>query len=386
MKLKRLAADFQVDELSDFAPAGGPFALYRLAKESLTTFDAIEAVERRWNIARDRIGFGGLKDKYAATRQFVTIHNGPRRDLSQEHFRLTYLGQVARPFTPKDIAANRFAVTLRDLSPAAVTRMLAGLDEMRRDGLPNYFDDQRFGSVGASREFVGQAWCLGNYERAIWLALAEEHDQDRADEREEKRLLREGWGRWSVVQKQLGPSLRRDVVAFLAHRPQDFRGAITRIPTDLRGLYLAAFQSFLWNAMVVVGLRRKLTPNQLLSVQHRLGDVAFPRGLDEAQRTTLHGWQLPLPSARTRNDPDLDVDLLQELLQPIGLTPRLLRVPYPRDSFFSKGTRPVMVAPGGLTHDVQPDELYEGQQKLVLQFDLPRGAYATILVKRLDAA
>ena len=32
-----------------------------------------------------------------------------------------------------------------------------------------YFDDQRFGSVGESGEFIGRAWCLGNYERALWL-------------------------------------------------------------------------------------------------------------------------------------------------------------------------------------------------------------------------
>ena len=33
------------------------------------------------------------------------------------------------------------------------------------------------------------------------------------------------------------------------------------------------------------------------------------------------------------------------------------------------------------------DELYPGRHKMTLNFDLPRGAYATILVKRLtDAA
>ncbi len=67
-----------------------------------------------------------------------------------------------------------------------------------------------------------------------------------------------------------------------------------------------------------------------------------------------------------------------------GLELRQLRVKYPRDSFFSKGQRAAMTVPRGLTAIAETDELYPGRQKLRLSFDLPRGSYATIVIKHLS--
>ncbi|MBC7815791.1 MAG: hypothetical protein IAG10_02705 [Planctomycetaceae bacterium] len=48
MKLKCLPEDFRVTELTDRATNGrGPFALYRLTKQSLGTPEAIDAILRR---------------------------------------------------------------------------------------------------------------------------------------------------------------------------------------------------------------------------------------------------------------------------------------------------------------------------------------------------
>ena len=57
-----------------------------------------------------------------------------------------------------------------------------------------------------------------------------------------------------------------------------------------------------------------------------------------------------------------------------------------KDVFFSKGTRPALFFAANLTHTVAPDELYPGRQKLRLGFELPKGAYATLVVKRLTEA
>ena len=39
--------------------------------------------------------------------------------------------------------------------------------------------------------------------------------------------------------------------------------------------------------------------------------------------------------------------------------------------------------PAGVAHEVAADDFYRGKQKMTLRFELPRGAYATILVKRV---
>ena len=71
MKLKSLPEDFEVEELSDFPLERGQFAVYLLTKRSLGTPEAITAISERWNIPRRVIGYGGLKDKHAVTRQIV---------------------------------------------------------------------------------------------------------------------------------------------------------------------------------------------------------------------------------------------------------------------------------------------------------------------------
>ena len=95
------------------------------------------------------------------------------RFLRQTNLELEYVGQTDRPFTAADITANAFRIVLRDLEPGEARQYLPELDLLQRDGLPDYFDQQRFGSLGRSGEFIGRAWCGGDYERALWLALAE---------------------------------------------------------------------------------------------------------------------------------------------------------------------------------------------------------------------
>ena len=93
--------------------------------------------------------------------------------------------------------------------------------------------------------------------------------------------------------------------------------------------------------------------------------------------------ELQLPCARIERPEGLPGDLLDAVLQEEKIELREIRVKYPRDSFFSKGMRRVLIRPAGLTCAVADDELHDRRSKLTLSFDLPRGSYATILVKRL---
>lgn len=386
MKLKRLPEDFQVEELTAFVPDGGPFALYQLTKRSLGTPEAITAIAQRWNLARRQMAYGGLKDRHALTRQFVTIERGPQRSMQQTSFALAYLGQASRPFTPRDIQGNRFHMVLRHLTAQELAWATQALGEMAQDGMANYFDDQRFGSLGPSREFIAQAWCEGKYERALWLALAEHNPHDRPRDREQKRRLREHWKDWATCQARLVRSSRRSIVSFLASRPDDFRGALARLPSDLRGLYVSAFQSFLWNRLLAAVVRTTCRPDQCFPVPLRLEPVPFFRGLDETQRQALSSLDLPLPSARLHLEDGPIQAMLDRVLGELGIERKLLHIPYPRDTFFARGTRAATFTPAHMTHTTQPDDLYPGRQKLTLHFDLPRGAYATMLVKRLTPA
>ncbi|MCA9092462.1 MAG: tRNA pseudouridine(13) synthase TruD [Planctomycetaceae bacterium] len=383
MKLKQIPEDFQVEELTDLRWGEGTFPIYLMTKRSLGTPEAIEIVQRRWNLNRQQISYGGLKDRHAVTKQFITIKGGPPQSIKEEALQLEYLGKTRRPFTPREISGNRFTITMRDLTPDELAKAEQALKEVSETGVANYFDDQRFGSFGAAKEFIAKAWCQGNYERALWLAIADANSHDLSDEKKQKKFLRDNWKNWKACKDNLGKSHRRSIITYLVDHPDDFRGALALIKVDLRGIYLSAFQSAVWNAMLAEWLRQNTRPKQLVDVGLKLGKVPFTRTLSPEQRQRMHGATMPLPSARLKLEPGELQDLIDKVLPRFGLQLREMRLKYARDSFFSKGERPTFSLPKRLKWTVADDEKHPGMKKLTMRFELGRGAYATMLVKRI---
>ena len=382
MKLKRLREDFVVHEVSDFPLGNGNFAVYRLDKSGIGTPEAIAEILKVWNIPRRAVGYGGLKDRHATTTQTITLFKGPQRSLEQRGFALQYLGQAGREFHARDILANRFEITLRDLNGDATERMEKLLPAVAA-GVPNYFDDQRFGSLGESGQFVAQPWCLGDYERALYLAIAEANVHDRPREREQKALLRQLWGNWTECKLRLDRSHRRSIVTYLVDHPTDFRRALALLRSDLRSLFMAAFQSHLWNEVVTLWLQQNLPAGTWITRPGAAGQLTFWTQVDAATSAALADLEIPLPSARQHQWPAGIEPLLDRVLEPYGMQRHQVRVKFPRDTFFSKGSRRVLLRPQEFSWRFDEDELAAGRQKAVLDFTLPRGAYATMIVKCL---
>jgi tRNA pseudouridine13 synthase len=388
MKLKQHPDDFQVEEITDVQPGPqGDHALYRMEKRGWSTPDALAALRRRWKLTPRRLSYGGLKDRHAFTVQYLTVFHGPRRDLHHHDVAITYLGQVAAAYTSEDITANRFRLTVRDLRPQDRPAAEAALARVAAEGVPNYFDDQRFGSVaGPAGEFIGRLLVRGRFEDALKLALVEPYEFDRAAQKEEKRLLAEHWGDWEQCKARLPRGHARSLVDYLRVHPGDFRGAVARLRPELRGLYLSAYQSHLWNRMLAHWLRRHLRPEQLYEVPLRLGPVPFHRGLDAAQLQELAALQLPLPSARLKLDADDPrAEVVQAVLGEENLQLRDLQVRGIRELFFSRGERAALALPQSLSWEFAEDEGHRGRLRLTLAFELPRGAYATLIIKAVSA-
>ncbi len=388
MKLKQLPDDFYVEEMTDVAPADhGPFAFYRLEKRGWSTPDALAALRRRWLIEPRRISYGGLKDRHAHTIQYLTILHGPRRGLRHHDITVTHLGWTADPYTSHSIRCNRFRLTLRDLTAEAVERAGPAVSRVAAEGVPNYFDDQRFGSVaGEGEEFIARLLVRGRFEDALRLALTAPYEFDRAAQKKEKALLVERWGDWTALKDQLPRGHARSLVDYLRVHPGDFRGAVARLRPELRGLYLSAYQSHLWNRMLARWLTRRLQPEQLRPTALRLGEVPFPVGLDAEQRTELAALQLPLPSSRQKLDAtDPRAEVVQAVLAEEGLGTlhtTCRSAASGRCSSRRANAPPFDLADAASTFESSADELHPKKLKLVLSFELPRGCYATLVVKR----
>jgi tRNA pseudouridine13 synthase len=388
MKLKCRPEDFRVEELTT-ARADGPgrYTFYRLTKRDLGTIEAVEEICRRWNLSGRRVSYAGLKDRHATTIQYLTIVDGPSRTLATPRFELKPVGCLDRPYTSRQLRGNRFELVLRGLTDLEITGALQELEAIPSDCLPNYFDDQRFGSVGCTGEFIAHAWLLGEHERALKLALAEPNRFDRSAVKKQKAILRDHWGQWPEAKARLPRSSARSVVTYLVDHPLDYRGAFARIRRELRALYFSAFQSYLWNQILARWLEASVPTNQLVPVALKLGTVPFPRGIEVEQSRALSQTLLPFPCSRTALPDGRLGEIIQDLLAEFRLTWSGLRIKHLKDVFFSKGTRPCVFFPEDLQVVRLEDGLHPGRRGLRLAFELAKGSYATILVKRLtDAA
>lgn len=383
MKLKQQPEDFQVEELTDVAAGeDGPFAFYRMEKAAWSTPDALAAVRRRWKVDPRRLSYGGLKDRHARTTQYLSIYHGPRRGLEHHQVRLTYLGQIGSPYSSSHILANRFVITLRDLAPSVVGEYEPRLEAVAHRGVPNYFDDQRFGSfAGPGGEWIARLLVKGQFEEALKLALAAPYEHDRAPEKAEKRTLLRLWGDWERLKADLPRGHARSLVDYLRVHPADFKGAVARLRPELRGLYLSAYQSYLWNCCLARWLL-SIEGAALSMVPLRTGPMPFPTDLPPQALAELAALSLPLPSSRWKPDPsDPRLKLVEAVLAGEGLTLRDMQVRGVRELFFSRGERPAWCRPTNFSHSWADDELHANKRRLTLSFDLPRGSYATIVVK-----
>lgn len=386
MKLKSLPEDFCVEEVSALKPSQGRFALYRLEKIGLGTPEAIQSILNKWELPRKSVSYGGMKDRHAKTTQLLTLFKGPKASLSDRSFSLHYLGQCDRPMTAKDIEANRFRIQLRNIQPTEKESLTRRCELIIQSGVANYFDDQRFGSIGYSGELIAVPWCLGNYERALYLAMAEPNSHDRPREKEQKQILRELWGNWDACKARLDRSHRRSIVTYLCDHPTDFKRALALVRQDLRGIYVACLQSWVWNRWLsrLIELHSENTQRDVL--ESVCGPLVIP--LDPRTiRIGIHALQemeLPLPSARQHDWPEGTLDSLEQVLKSIELETRSMRLKYPRDTFFSRGMRPAWLIPKNMGFEWTSDDRNSGKLCLGLCFDLPRGSYATMVVRYLS--
>ncbi|MCX8205679.1 MAG: tRNA pseudouridine(13) synthase TruD [Candidatus Micrarchaeota archaeon] len=193
-RLKAYPEDFVVDEMlatggsasvakSDPA-AQGPFVWVAVKKVNWNTLDLAREIAKRLRVGEKRVNYAGIKDRNAVAYQVFSINT--REDGAAVSEKLSGIKDIevmafwraARWIKGEDMAGNMFDITLRDCSFTAA-------DVMRNaaDRFPNYFGEQRFGSMRKNTATVGLKVLKGDYEGAVSEYFPEEVGLDRWEER-----------------------------------------------------------------------------------------------------------------------------------------------------------------------------------------------------------
>ena len=146
---------FFVEEIPAYQPAGeGGHTFLFIEKRGLTTFDAIARIARMFGVAARDVGYAGMKDKQATTRQWLSVPGlDPAQALSLAEPDLKVLSAAGHPHKLRlgHLRGNRFEVVLTGAATdEELAELRARFSGISADGVPNRYGEQRFGADTAN--------------------------------------------------------------------------------------------------------------------------------------------------------------------------------------------------------------------------------------------
>jgi len=408
--IKSIPADFVVREVTNRTEgAEGKHLIAELTKENWETHAVVHELSKRLRVSRNRIGFAGTKDKFALTTQKISLWDITEAELDRVRITdvsLKVLGRSDKAVALGDLHGNEFSIVIRNLE-GEKEEIRARLEALTAElaaqgGIPNFFGVQRFGTQRPITHTVGRYVIQGDVKGAVLAYLADIFPEENEEIKEARRLCQTG--EYKACLKQMPVFLRyeRAMLNELVRGGEElrddarFRAALAVLPRNLQKMFVHAYQAYLFNLIVSLRLERGLPFNEAM-----VGDVVCyhdERGLPEPERVERvtaakvdainrlirHGRAFvtaPLIGSGTEFAEGEEGELEREVLEA-----EAVRLPdFQLDDLpdlSSKGNRRPILVPVAVTcSELAEDERNPGRWKLTLQFFLPKGSYATVVLR-----
>ncbi|MFW6384715.1 MAG: tRNA pseudouridine(13) synthase TruD [Halodesulfurarchaeum sp.] len=408
-RLRDRPEDFRVVELEQFDthPVDAdvddyPWLVLRVTLTDTDTNDFARQLSNAIGISRERVTWAGTKDKRAVTTQLFSVRAiGPEDVPPLESAEIEVVGRAGRGLQFGDLLGNEFEIVVREADQPERAESIAAELAERFDGggVPNFFGQQRFGSYRPVTHRVGFEIIRGNWGEAAmaYLGNPSEHEPSRTSEarsfveetRDWKAALDRFPGHLSYERAMLHTLVERD-----GTDPEDFRAALETFPGNVQRLFVHAAQSAAFNWILSERLERGL-PFDVPVV----GDVVCfadsdaPDGLpladtDRCQAVTEGRLEVirrhcerdrafvtaPLLGTDTTPSEGEPGAIERVVLGDLGLEPSDFDLP---GEFHSAGhRRPIFLA-------VTPEITFD---PLTFEFALPKGSYATVVMREFTKA
>lgn len=388
-RIKARPEDFLVDEQPLYSPSGEGEHLYLgIEKHNLSHGEMVSLLARHYGVDEEAVGFGGMKDKVAVTRQAVSVHLPKGTTLPPpEHpsIRVLWTSRHTNKLRRGHLAGNRFSIRIRDVDPSRAIEVHRGLTQLAASGVPDFFGPQRFG-YRANNHVVGALLLTERWKDLLDELLGSRGSPFPARQRERRELYDRGdyagaaalWSRNDRAESSALRSLRQGKSA---------KSAVLAVGKHGLNFWVSAVQSAIFNRV----LDRRIADGLLTAIvegdlawHHRSGKV-FPVTPAEMEREDLHARARDFdisPSGplwgqeMTRATGIIDA-IEREALQASGLAPEIFERPR---RGLQGGRRPLRVQMINIEVDAGAD--VHGSF-IRVAFDLPRGAYATVALREI---
>ena len=238
-----------------FWPKNRSFTSFTLYKENVDTMEAINIISKRLKIKPDRLGYAGTKDRRAKTSQRVSIFQMSPQNLfnSTKYCNEIHLGNFR---FEKDrivlgkLNGNQFHTVLREVK-GDDDQIDSSIDLLKSKGFVNYYGMQRFGTTSVPTYSIGAELLKANWKEAVDLIL-KKRDTDTPDLMRAKEAWHKSRDAFTAYNYLSNRKHTIEALIFqkLITNPNDYLGALFKIPSKTRMLYLHSYQSYIWNCVV----------------------------------------------------------------------------------------------------------------------------------------
>ncbi|HNS50825.1 MAG TPA: tRNA pseudouridine(13) synthase TruD [Anaerolineae bacterium] len=258
-RIKEAPSDFCVEEIPLYPPCGqGAHTFFEVRKVGISTFEAMRRVARALGIRPGEVAYAGLKDAQAVTTQVFSVERvRPERVLALElpGIEVQWAKRHRQSLKVGHLHGNRFTIRIRGAGCEALDACRAILDTLSRRGVPNAFGPQRFGMRGNSA-LLGRA-ILRHDAGEFVRELVGSPRTGESPAVQEARSCADA-GDWEGALRLYPGSMadERGVVLALRNSGGDVARAYAAVPKRLKGFFLSAYQSELFNRVLDQRLER----------------------------------------------------------------------------------------------------------------------------------
>jgi len=320
--------DFYVEEIPEIIPTGeGPNVWIWIEKVGRTTLDVLLDISRDLHISRKRMGFAGMKDKKAITRQWICISNMDSEEQFNEVLDLkdkihnTEFLKVLRgrkKLRMGQLIGNKFKILIKNIEnediekPSQIANKI--LKNLEKTGVPNYFGWQRFGKPRTNTHLVGKALIANDLKEAVRLYIGNPYEEESEEVKIARSLYDEGNIEKSYELMPKGMRYERMMLRELVKdekkgniNEKSYKKAIYSLPKPLQRMFVHAYQSYLFNKAVskrvAMGIDKYIEGDIVIDNEEHLLHEKSPEELEkmiknfEANPTSpLYGTKVPLAS------------------------------------------------------------------------------------------
>ncbi len=384
-QIKTHPQDFIVHEIPLYQPSGNGQHLYLLVEKTLrTTTDVARILAQHFAIPIKTVGYAGLKDKYAVTRQAFSLEVPDNTDVTtfhDGHIKIISADRHTNKIKRGHLAGNRFVIKVRNTNTDHILHARDILDHLVKYGAPNYLGEQRFG-YRHNNHILGKYLLCNDYQsfldELLGHPLPTEIDRNqKARNAYDNKLYNDALNIWPTVHRA-----ERQALGPLS-RGASPKAAITNIDITQRKIYISAFQSYIFNHLCNQRIANNLLHTLILNdiafkhdsracfdVTHPTDDQPRCDNLEISPSGPMWGAKMKRASG------DIGQNELQALTN-TGVTENGLNSSYYKPS---GARRPYRIP---ITN---PDIVASADERgpfIQLAFDLPRGSFATIIMREI---